>query len=480
MCKLSLVTVRALAGSGSRSGPLAASRLPFLFGSLLLLPLPLSLPARADPQPDQPTPTAPAPPKTPPSATAPAAPVPGPSTRAAAPAAPAADEAELKELEQALAADRRADGAASGRTASDSSGKGQSAAGSLAQSMVRTFQSFNPDISFIGDVALAYFSADDPLMAGGHDPTKNGFNLQQLELAASAMVDPYFRFDANIVFSQFGVEIEEVYATTLSLPWNLQVRAGQFLTRFGRINATHPHTWAFVDQMLVIGKFFGGEGNRALGAELSVLLPLPWYVELVGSATDAAGEGTARSFYGGDDLGVNSPLDLQYTGAVKQFFPVSDNWSLSWGLSYATGPNSTGRDNRSEVYGTDLYLKYRPITEGSYTAVSLDAEWLLRRRQVPARVLQDHGLYAYLFWRFALRWAAAGRYETVSGVAGDSLDPEWEGTRHRVGANLTFWPTEFSRLRLQYDYDLPAWRSGCHGVFLALEFAVGAHGAHKF
>ena len=55
------------------------------------------------------------------------------------------------------------------------------------------------------------------------------------------MVDPYFRFDSNLVFSQFGVEIEEAYATTLDLPANLQVRAGQFLTRFGRINATHPH-----------------------------------------------------------------------------------------------------------------------------------------------------------------------------------------------------------------------------------------------
>ena len=381
---------------------------------------------------------------------------------------------DLAELEKALAADKKT------QDQSRSDDKEDKEEGVVA-TITRTFQSLNPDISLIADVALAYFSDDDPLMIGGHDPNKTGFTLQQLELAVSAAVDPYFRFDANIVFSQFGVEIEEVYATTLALPWNLQARAGQFLTRFGRVNNSHPHTWAFVDQTLAIGKFFGGEGNRGLGLELSWLVPLlPWYVELIGSATDAAGASTARSFFGGDDLGVDGPGDFQYTAALKQFFPMSDNWSLSWGISYANGPNPTGRDNRSEIYGTDLYLKYRPITHGSYTVVSLEAEYLLRRRQVPADVLMDHGLYATLFWRFSRRWATAARYEFVTGVEEDYLDAAWTGDRHRASANVTFWPTEFSRLRLQYGYDVPAWRDGYHMVLLAMEFAVGAHGSHKF
>lgn len=395
------------------------------------------------------------------------------------------DEATLRELERALAGDQaeaaeqRRGAETAGNSAAQASDTGS---GGVVQGLVRTFQSLNPDISLIADVALAYFSDDEPLMVGGHDPTDNGFHLQQLELAVSAAVDPYFRFDANLVFSLFGVEIEEVYATTLSLPWNLQVRVGQFLTRFGRINATHPHTWAFVDQSLVIGKFFGGEGNRGLGVEASVLTPLPWYVEVVGSVTDASGASTARSFFGGEDLGVKTPLDFQYTAAIKQFFPLSDNWSLAWGLSYATGPNPTGRDNRTDIYGTDLYLKYRPITHGSYTVLSLDLEWLVRRRQVPGNVQMDHGMYAYLLWKFAKRWAVAGRYELVSGVdQNDALDPTWTHTRHRWSANLTFWPTEFSRLRAQYAYDLPGWRdAGYHAAFLAMEFAVGAHGAHKF
>ena len=107
-----------------------------------------------------------------------------------------------------------------------------------------------PNISIILDVAAAMFSDDDNLQGGAHDPNSNGFNLQQLELSLNKSVDPYFRFDSNIVFSLFGVEVEEAYATTIDLPWNLQVRAGQFLTRFGRINPTHPHSWDFVEPPL--------------------------------------------------------------------------------------------------------------------------------------------------------------------------------------------------------------------------------------
>src|SRR5688572_18289599 len=187
----------------------------------------------------------------------------------------------------------------------------------------------NLKIAVILDVAAAYFS-DEPLQLGGHDPSRTGFTFQQLELSIGASIDPYFRFDSNIVFSQFGVEVEEAYATSLALPWGLQLRAGQFLTRFGRINASHPHSWQFADQPLIIGKFFGSEGNRGLGGEISWLSPLPWYVELIGSVSDAGGDCCARSYFGGGDLGVRGIDDFLYTLALKQFFPFDDEWSLSF------------------------------------------------------------------------------------------------------------------------------------------------------
>ncbi|AKF81166.1 hypothetical protein MFUL124B02_18480 [Myxococcus fulvus 124B02] len=344
------------------------------------------------------------------------------------------------------------------------------------------------DMSFILDVAAAAFTSKEPLQGGAHDPTRNGFNLQQLELSIGSVVDPYFRFDANIVYSQFGVEIEEAYGTTLALPASLQVRAGQFLTRFGRLNATHPHAWDFVDQPFAMSRVFGGEGNRGLGVELSWLAPLPWFVEVTGSLTDATGEATARSFLASSGDRVLSPLDLQATGVVKQFFPLSDDLSFMWGLSGATGPNPTGYRNRTDIFGTDLYLRYRPITEASNTLVSLQVEALYRRRQVPGDVLTDFNSYAQLAWRFSQRWATAARYELGTAAKGedgqvavDPLDPEWTKSRDRVSVNLTFWPTEFSRLRFQAARDNARWRDEAdYSAFLALELVTGAHGAHAF
>jgi hypothetical protein len=348
--------------------------------------------------------------------------------------------------------------------------------------------SLNPDLSLVTDVAAAWFWGGEPLQTGAHDPVENGFNLQQIEMTLGKAVDPYFRFDASIVFGHEGVEVEEAYATTMTLPFNLQVRAGQFLTRFGRLNTMHPHAWDFVDQPFALGRLFGGEGNRGVGVEVSYLAPLPWYVELVASATDPRGDETARSFLGGEDLGLGSPADVQGTTAIKQFFPLSDDLSLLWGLSGAFGPNATGFGNRTDIFGTDLYVKYRPAGSARFTTVALQAEWYYRRRQVPEDVLQDTGGYASLAWRFAQRWAIAGRYEQGSApwnlggeTAADELDPDWTRARHRVSANVTFRPTEFSRLRLQASRDGAGWREGpVWAVFLTGEFVVGAHGAHKF
>ena len=343
------------------------------------------------------------------------------------------------------------------------------------------------DLSLVLDVAGAWFTADEPLQTGGHDPTERGFNWQQLELTVGSVVDPYFRFDANIVFAQGGVEIEEAYVTSLALPANLQLRGGQFLTRFGRQNGMHPHAWAFVDQPFALGRVFGGEGNRGLGVELSWLTPLPWFAEVSGSVTDATGEGTARSFLGAGGP-VESPLDFQFTGALKQFFPLSDATSVLWGLSAATGPNATGYRNQTDVYGTDLYLRYRPVTAGDPTVVTWQSEVLYRRRQVPGDLLTDLNLYSQLGWQFAKRWGVAARYElgtpargSDGDVADDPLDPDWTARRERVSANVTFWPSEFSRLRLQGATDRGGWRDGRdYSGFLAFEAVVGAHRAHRF
>lgn len=96
-----------------------------------------------------------------------------------------------------------------------------------AASVGRVLQSVNPDMAVILDVAGAAFAGGsrDGLAGGGHDPTVPGFNLQALEMHLESSVDPYLHFSSALVFGQEGVELEEAYATTLSLPQNLQLQA---------------------------------------------------------------------------------------------------------------------------------------------------------------------------------------------------------------------------------------------------------------
>lgn len=384
---------------------------------------------------------------------------------------------ELAELEAALSQDLAeggSDGVMGNAPASSSSQTSPTLAG-------RALQSMNPDISLILDVALAGFS-NDPLQVGAHDPSKNGFNLQQLEMHIESSVDPFFELQANIVFAQFGVEVEEAYARSLSLPYNLQLRAGQFLTQMGRLNPTHPHSWSFLDQPLVNGKFLGPEGSRGLGAELSYLSPLPWYVEIIASATMADGACCARSFLGASTADISSPADLLYTTRIEQFFPLSDSLSLLWGVSAQFGPNTTGFMNRSEIYATDLYLRWRPLNDPNRSSVSLQIEAMHRRRQVPDEVLVDSGGYGQLVWQVNARHAFGARHDMVQGIeANDPLDPEWIATRHRTSLQWTFLPSHFSRLRIQAGRDAPGWYE--REIWLAmagLEVLIGAHGAHGY
>ena len=101
---------------------------------------------------------------------------------------------------------------------------------------------------WMGDGFMAYFGFPTPHEDAAYRAVMAGLSvIERIESLAD-------RFQA-----EFGVEVEEAYLTTLALPANLQVRASQFLTRFGRLNSTHPHAWDFTDQPLVNGRFFGGE-----------------------------------------------------------------------------------------------------------------------------------------------------------------------------------------------------------------------------
>jgi hypothetical protein len=99
--------------------------------------------------------------------------------------------------------------------------------------------------------------------------------------------------------------------------------------------------------------------------------------------------------------------------------------------------------------------------------------------------LKDWGFYAQILYGFMPRWAAGLRYEYATGsgesINGRNNDP-FRDDRSRISPLLTWMLTEFSRVRIQYNYDhadhLPD--KEAHSVWLGIEFMYGVHPAHSF
>ena len=151
----------------------------------------------------------------------------------------------------------------------------------------------NPALSLILDGTFGYYGwhADDFAALGlppaGDDPsaTTEGFGLQELEIAATAAIDPYFDGAVFLTIPNLeGIEVEEAYLVTTSLPGNLQVKAGSFRSQVGRNNTQHLHLQNFTRRPLMTALLFGIDGFRGPGAQASVLLPLPWFATLYGEA----------------------------------------------------------------------------------------------------------------------------------------------------------------------------------------------------
>ena len=358
------------------------------------------------------------------------------------------------------------------------------------------------NISFDGLFSAGGSTAQDleKLETGGHDPNQRGFTVQNLETVFEGAIDPYFKGQANIVFQidkdgESFLEVEEAYLTSMSLPLNLQVKAGTFFTEFGRLNQFHPHAWDFADQPLINGRFLSPDGLRNPGARLSWLAPTSNYTELFITVQDSQGE-TVRSFRNEEglfdreavDTRVRNMGDMLYVPRIATSFDLTDEQTVLLGASAAFGPNSTGTDENTLIYGLDMFWKWKSkYAAGGFPFITWQTEVMGRRFEagedvsadLPDEVLNNWGTYSQIAWGFKKRWVAGLRGDYVDGekYADNPLSYE----RWRLSPNLTFYPSEFSKIRLQYNYDdILENDSTEHSVFLQFEFLLGSHGAHKF
>ena len=162
------------------------------------------------------------------------------------------------------------------------------------------------------------------------------------------------------------------------------------------------------------------------------------------------------------------------------------------GVSTAFGPNGTGNSARTRVDGVDFTLKWRPAAaDHGFPFVTWQTEWLQRRfvadeylaageAWYPHAVLEDRGFYSQVTWGFARGWTAGARWERVDGSGGGASGDPLRDRRTRGALALTWFPSEFSKLRLQVNRDDSETLGDSVSVWLQWEFLLGAHGAHGF
>ena len=98
--------------------------------------------------------------------------------------------------------------------------------------------------------------------------------------------------------------------------------------------------------------------------------------------------------------------------------------------------------------------------------------------------LMDTGFYLQGMWGFWRDWAVGVRYEYVTGF-GDSLGGRSKDSlradHHRLSPLLTYTPSEFSRIRLQYNFDNTSSLDvkNAHSIWLGVDFLLGTHPPHE-
>lgn len=392
-----------------------------------------------------------------------------------------------------------------------------------------TTSGFMPDISLIVDASYNHISFDEDghtdhleipgFVHGGADEHSDhmhtplagddGFNFNYAELSIGASVDSYFDLLSVFHLTEDDFEVEEAYATTRTLPYHLRAKIGKFKSDFGYLNNKHEHNFNFAKMPLIYMSLLGDHGINEVGAQLQYVLPLPVYL----MAGIEALEGDNEQSYGVE--GFQDVEDVStpglWVGYLKTSFDLGGG-TLLGGVSIATGKSRInhledehehveGEEEEeghafagdTTIYGIDLtYKKYFAADH----AITLQSEYLYRNMdgtQYDANATgtsiekEQAGFYSELIYQYDRNWRTGVRYSAITQndiTPTPATGPKPEDM-YVTSAMLEYHFSEFSRLRLQYNYDSSLYteegeKNNKNAISLQFNYAIGAHGAHAF
>ena len=383
--------------------------------------------------------------------------------------------------------------------AAENNAVGQPAAATTAKN-----NSFNPAISLILNGRYSSYSQNPdnyslPGFALGEEAglEKEGFSLGESEITLSANTDQNWRGQMTLSFAddngETGTEVEEAYVETLGLGNGLTFRAGRFFSGIGYLNGKHTHAWNFNDAPLLYRGLMGNQIKQD-GVRLNWALPTDQYIEVGLEA------GNGQSFpAGGSHSGIGA-----WAAFVKTGGDISESASWQLGLSHYQADAIEGRNATSHSFsgdsklnGLDVVYKWAPNGNDMERSLVLQTEYFQRDEKGTVTVTANNATstfdadqtawYAEGIYKFKPHWRTGLRYDRLSsnntgnnntalqqaGLLDEGHDPD------RTSAMLEWTPSEFSRIRLQYNRDHSNQQSDDQ-VILQYTQALGSHGAHQF
>jgi len=387
-----------------------------------------------------------------------------------------------------------------------------------------TVNDFNPAISFVLQGSVNSYSKDPEdyalpgfQLGGEAGLAAEGFTLDETELTASANVDHLFYAETTIGLhddeEDTEVEVEEAFVDPLALPAGLGGRFGRFYSDVGYLNRFHTHAWDFHDAPLAYRAFLGKQ-YRDDGMRLTWTAPTDLYL-MFGGETLAGRQfpaGSSESVKGdvqtlfaklGGDVGSSHAWQA---GVSALFADVNDRE----GGGHGHGDDDAGSafSGDSNLFIADFIWKWAPNGNPRQRNFKFQSEFFYRDEDGDVVFAEDAdqalldydgeqtGWYAQAVYQFMPRWRLGVRYDwlnpdndlSIRDLGGFS-DPDEvleesgfgdQGNPERWSAMVDWSPSEFSRLRGQYNRDESTPGKTDNQWSLQYIMSLGAHGAHEF
>ena len=357
------------------------------------------------------------------------------------------------------------------------------------QGRQRSLQALNPEISVNVDL-LGHLNTDDI--------DADNFVAREFEFSFQSSLDPFSRakvfathhatgpelvpFDGGHepggegeahIEEGGGFEIEEGYLEWVGLPGSISLKLGKFFQRFGALNRWHAHALPFQSRSLPHLAFLGGGSLAQSGASATWLAPFGGL-----SAYEVTVEVTRSS----NQLLFGESAAPSALAHLNAFWELGSATDLDLGLSWIGGEfeDEEGTLDRS-LFGVELAFTWSPPERARYRELQLRGGAMLLDGVAEhaggrgAEGEEGHGRNALGLWslaelRLSPQWLVGGRADWVENPAHP------RATAWMVSPTLTWWQSEWVRLRLEYDLVGRSFEADDEGrLWFWVTFAMGPH-----